>query len=113
MDENSSRRDPLPWTLFSSTVELAVVVPAFSPLRPSSASFDRPEPHGPLRLELEYDDGSALAWTMARSSEDAEATVAAAASVVIVEEDASAPKGRRHAYVAYSGTPHPRPGRLR
>jgi hypothetical protein len=112
MPGDAGHADSVSWTLLTSRTDLAIVIPRVSARRPTAASVVTPNAGGPIELRLGYPDGSVRTATLARASEAAEAAVTAAASVVIVEEDATAPNGRRYAYVAVVEPP-PAPGRQR
>ncbi len=100
----------LQWTLLSFPNSLLVVVPPFSRALPDSAEVlvleEAPEVREGLasRLALRVtgrDGGSRMFALDAGSEPTGRAdTVADAGSVVVVEEDESAPNGRRFAYVA-------------
>lgn len=100
----------MPWTLLDFGADLMVVVPAFSSVAPASAEIRvlarapavRTGEASRLALRVSYPDGAVRSFPLDAVSEESQAAVrqAPAGSVVVVEEDASAPGGRRHAYVA-------------
>jgi hypothetical protein len=99
------------WTLLDFGNDLMIVVPAFSQIRPDSASVrvlaETPEvaSGAASRLALTVRGGDvrgARTYPLDLISERAQRAVAAAplGSVVIVEEETARPGGRRFAYVA-------------
>jgi hypothetical protein len=112
LDERSRHHLPraLQWTLMSFPTDLWVVVPPVSRAAPASAEvlvLDEPPDvrkgrASRLALRVTGTDGNSLMFALDAVSERAERAVAVAeaGSVVVIEEDESAPNGRRFAYVA-------------
>lgn len=100
----------LPWTLLDYGSDLIVVIGAMSDICPSTASISELPQAPPVReghasslaLRLVDDLGRARSYAMdAISDPDRDRLLdAPSGSVVVVEEDAAAIDGRRHAYVA-------------
>jgi hypothetical protein len=95
---------PLQWTLLDFG-DLAVCVHALSQSMPADARIlVLPAPPSGdasrLALELVTAEGRRRLFSLAAMSAASVGAVAMAASVVVVEEDAATPSGRRHAYVA-------------
>lgn len=98
----------MPWALLRFGSDAAVCVHAFSGARPRSATLTllrtpiRTDGGGRsrLRLTLERSNGKTRKLLLEQAAPDVEDAIGGLASVIVVEEDAEAPKGRRHAYVA-------------